>query len=73
LHHFPAPKIQAKAGTQKRRAVPRGASVIANEVKPFFFVIPGCALLDAPSWAQTRNSAPCAAPDSGSREDARPE
>jgi hypothetical protein len=27
LHDFPAPKIQAKAGTQKRRAVPRGHTV----------------------------------------------
>jgi hypothetical protein len=69
LHHFPAPKIQAKAGTQRRRAVPRGASVIANEAKPFFFAIPGCALLDAdPEFSTVR-----AAPYSGSREDARPE
>jgi hypothetical protein len=33
LHDFPAPKIQAKAGTQKRRAVSRAVFVIASEAK----------------------------------------
>jgi hypothetical protein len=68
LASFSRAENSGQGGTQKRRAVPRGASVIANEAKPFFFVIPGCALLGADP-----ESAPCAAPDSGSREDARPE